>query len=262
MGLGLRGPAVTGGSEAAAPRHAGLTRLRLLLIGWVVLYHLDLTLRVTAGLPWLRPVLKAGYLGVDGFFLLSGFALWLGYAARPPSGAAGVGRFLLRRMAKIWPLHASALGLLAALVGFAAGAGVPIHDPERFGFAGFLLQLALVNAWETTGHHARNYPSWALSVEWAGYLAFPLLIRGLLRLPRRVVPFAALLALAGLWALAASSPTVGLDHTLHLGLLRFGLEFCLACLSAASRRRDGSPSRSSSAPLWRCRRGSLSARMG
>lgn len=134
-------------------------------------------------------------------------------------------------MAKIWPLHVLALGLLAALVGLATAAGVPVHDPERFGFGEFLLQFALVNAWETTGHHAWNYPSWALSVEWAGYLAFPLLIRGLLRLPGPAVPFAALLALAGLWALAASSPTVGLNHTLHLGLVRFGLEFCLGlCL--------------------------------
>jgi peptidoglycan/LPS O-acetylase OafA/YrhL len=227
MGAGPGGIEGAGSGAAAAPRHAGLTRLRFLLIGWVVLYHLDLTLRVSPELPWLRPVLGVGYLGVDGFFLLSGFALWLGYGARPPTGAAGIGRFLLRRMAKIWPLHALALGLLAALVGLAMLAGVPVRDPERFGLRDFLLQLFLVNAWETTARHAWNYPSWALSVEWAGYLAFPLLVRGLRWLPHAAVPLVPVLALAGLGLLAGALPEVGLNYTLNYGLVRFGLEFCL-----------------------------------
>jgi peptidoglycan/LPS O-acetylase OafA/YrhL len=229
LGVGNRGatgtaPPATGG---AAPRHAGLTRLRLLLIGWVVLYHLDLTLAVTTDLPWLRPVLGVGYLGVDGFFLLSGFALWLGYGARPPVGWPAIRQFLLRRMAKIWPLHAAALLLLAALVGLAVLAGVQIRDPERFGLRDFLLQFFLVNAWETTDRHAWNYPSWALSVEWAGYLAFPLAIQGMLRLPRPAVPLVPVLALAGLAALTVWQPWLGLNYTVNLGLLRFALEFAL-----------------------------------
>ena len=92
-------------------------------------------------------------------------------------------------MAKIWPLHALALLLLAAVVGLALLAGAEVRDMERFGLRDFLLQLFLVNAWETTSRHAWNYPSWALSVEWAGYLAFPLVIQGIRHLPRgRDVP--------------------------------------------------------------------------
>jgi peptidoglycan/LPS O-acetylase OafA/YrhL len=218
------------GGVEGAPRDASLTRLRFLLIAWVVLYHLDLTLRVSEALPWLRPVLGRGYLGVDGFFLLSGFALWLGYAGRPPQGRAGIGAFLLRRFAKVWPLHAVALLALAALVAAAAVAGVAIRDPDRFRAEDFLLQLALVNAWETTDRHAWNYPSWALSAEWAGYLAFPWVLRGVLGLPHRAVPAAALLAGAGLLVLSRHVPLVGLNLTIHLGLARFGLEFVLGLL--------------------------------
>ncbi len=218
------------GGVEGAPRDASLTRLRFLLIAWVVLYHLDLTLRVSEALPWLRPVLGRGYLGVDGFFLLSGFALWLGYAGRPPQGRAGIGAFLLRRFAKVWPLHAVAMLALAALVAAAAVAGVAIRDPDRFRAEDFLLQLALVNAWETTDRHAWNYPSWALSAEWAGYLAFPWVLRGVLGLPHRAVPAAALLAGAGLLVLSRHVPLVGLNLTIHLGLARFGLEFVLGLL--------------------------------
>lgn len=212
---------------AVAPRHEGLTRLRFVLIGWVVLYHLDLALRVTAVFPWLRPVLGVGYLGVDGFFLLSGFALWLGYGSRPPVGAAGIRRFLLRRLAKIWPLHMLALVALAAIVLAARAGGAAIRDPDRFGAGDFVLQLFLVNAWETTDRHAWNYPSWALSVEWAGYLAFPAVLALLLRSRTAFLFPLAAAAVAGLFWLAAGEDGVGLNHTLHLGLVRFGLEFVL-----------------------------------
>ncbi|MDO9707905.1 acyltransferase family protein [Paracraurococcus lichenis] len=212
-------------ANGAAQRLAGLTRLRVFLIGWVILYHLNLPLHVTDAWPWLGPLLWHGYLGVDGFFLLSGFALWLGYGARPPRGAAGIGRFLLRRVAKIWPLHLVALVGLALLVGALLAAGVTIRDPERFSARDFVLQLFLVHAWETTERFSWNYPSWALSVEWAGYLVFPALLAVLLRLPRPVLAAVPVAALAGLLAMTLTTVNFSLNHSLHLGLVRFFLEF-------------------------------------
>jgi peptidoglycan/LPS O-acetylase OafA/YrhL len=211
----------------AAPRAAGLTKLRFFFIAWVVLYHLDLALDVSAELPWLKPVLGRGYLGVDGFFLLSGFAMWLGYAARPPRDWPAVRQFLVRRLAKIWPLHALALLALALLVGLALASGIGIRAPERFNPRDLLLQLLLVNDWETMRAHAWNYPSWALSAEWAGYLAFPLLLGALLRLPARAVPAVVGGAFVGLCLLPYADPGAGLNLTLHLGLARFFLEFAL-----------------------------------
>jgi peptidoglycan/LPS O-acetylase OafA/YrhL len=168
-----------------------------------------------------------GYLGVDGFFLLSGFALWLGYGARPPADAAGVRRFLVRRLAKIWPLHALALLALAAIVGLAQAGGATINEPERFSGRDFLLQLFLVNAWETTSRFSWNYPSWALSVEWAGYLAFPAVLLLLLRQRTAFVPVLAAAAVAGLFWLGSRDAEIGLNYTFHLGLVRFAFEFSL-----------------------------------
>ena len=106
-------------------------------------------------------------------------------------------------------------------------AGVAIRDPERFRAGDFLLQLFLVNAWETTDRHSWNYPSWALSVEWAGYLAFPAVLLLLRRAATAFLFPLAAAAVAGLFALSALYPPVGLNHTLHLGLVRFALEFTL-----------------------------------
>jgi peptidoglycan/LPS O-acetylase OafA/YrhL len=116
---------------------------------------------------------------------------------------------------------------LALLVGLAMALGVPIREPERFGARDFVLQLLLVHGWETTDRFSWNYPSWALSVEWAGYLIFPLVLAGLLRLPRIAVPLVPLLGLLGLAGLTAFGPVDSLNYTLNYGLVRFGLEFVL-----------------------------------
>jgi peptidoglycan/LPS O-acetylase OafA/YrhL len=209
----------------AGVRHAGLTRLRAVLIGWVVLYHLDLLLNVSGAWPWAASLLQHGYLGVDGFFLLSGFALWLGYGDDPPRDGASVRRFWQRRFARTWPLHAVVLLALGLLVAAVTVADVTINDPGRFELRDYALQFTLLNGWETTDRHAWNSLSWALSVEWAGYLAFPLLVHGIRRLPAAALPALVGLALAGLGALGAGQ--AGLNLTLHLGLARFGLEFIL-----------------------------------
>ncbi|GGG25482.1 acyltransferase [Caldovatus sediminis] len=219
------GAAAPGG--AAPPRVAALTRLRLLFIGWVVIYHLELALGALRGVPVAEAVVRKGWLGVDGFFLLSGFALWLGYHRRPPWGLRGHARFLGRRLARLYPLHALALLALAALVGLAALAGLQVNDPTRFGMRDFWLQALLVNSWETTDVLAWNYPSWALSAEWAGYLAFPLLLAAVLAAPRPALLAVPPLALAALLALGARDPGAGLNLTVHLGLLRFASEFVL-----------------------------------
>ncbi|HZF75414.1 MAG TPA: acyltransferase family protein, partial [Acetobacteraceae bacterium] len=144
-----------------------------------------------------------------------------------PAGLSGWTRFVAGRAARIWPLHAVALVALAVLVAAVVAVGQPIEQPERFGLDEFILQALLMNAWETSDLHAWNYPSWALSAIWAGYLAFPLILSLVLRLGPAVLACLAAASLAGLFILAARDPGAGLNWSLHLGLVRFGCGFLL-----------------------------------
>jgi len=211
--------------KQAAQRRPALTRLRVLLIGWVLVYHLELPLRALRGLGFMEGVALKGYLGVDGFFLLSGFALVLGYAHRPPAGFAGWVGFMRGRLVRVLPLHWVMLVALLALVLAAMAAGFAVNAPERFGVREFVLQALLLHGWETTSQHAWNYPSWALSVILAGYIAFPALLAGMVAAPAGVLLLLLVVAAVGLFALGAVDPLLQLNHTLHLGLPRFFLEF-------------------------------------
>src|SRR6188768_1996982 len=90
----------------------GLTGLRGIGALWVLLFH-------WAGLrQWGReaPVLGFGYLGVDLFFLLSGFVLTHVYLRRLSLDWASYRQFLLLRFARIYPLYASVLLAFAAAI--------------------------------------------------------------------------------------------------------------------------------------------------
>ncbi|MGG5811209.1 acyltransferase family protein [Falsiroseomonas sp. CW058] len=213
--------------SAKPERLATLTRLRLLLIIWVLVYHLELTLHALRSLPVADVIVMRGYLGVDGFFVLSGFALFLGYRHRPPLGLAGWADFVRRRAERVFPLHLAMLLALALLVGLAVLLDLRINEPQRFGAWEFAMQAALLHAWETTGIHAWNYPSWALSAVWAGYLVFPLLLVPAIGLRPAGAVLVSVLCLCALALLGELRPRTQLNWTLHLGLVRFGLEFLL-----------------------------------
>ena len=225
--VGIYAREVQAGGRTRPERLAALTRLRAVLIGWVLVYHLELALHALRGVPVAEPVALKGYLGVDGFFILSGFALFLGYRHRPPLGLAGWAQFVRRRAERIFPLHLAALGLLVLLIGGAMLAGVRVNDPGRFGAWELAMQALLINAWETTSQHAWNYPSWALSAIWAGYLLFPLLLTVMLSRGQASCWVIVAACIAGLAWLGAQEDGAQLNRTLHLGLVRFGLEFLL-----------------------------------
>lgn len=115
----------------ANPRLRALDALRAVAVGLVLFHHWDEPLPATSPLlpAWLAPAVRAareaGWIGVDLFFVLSGFLvaglLFREWRDRQPQNGGGnyhgphVGRFLVRRGFKIYPLFYVFLGVVVAL---------------------------------------------------------------------------------------------------------------------------------------------------
>jgi peptidoglycan/LPS O-acetylase OafA/YrhL len=118
-------------------------------------------------MPHGLPFLSFGYLGVDFFFLLSGFILARAYGdrfARQWRGSDYLS-FVRRRAWRLLPLHWTVL----ATVALSQLISVPSLDPGSM-----LQEFALMSAWYPRGM-VINPPDWSLSAEWAANLIFPLL---------------------------------------------------------------------------------------
>jgi peptidoglycan/LPS O-acetylase OafA/YrhL len=151
-----------------------LTVCRALLAAWVFIYHVDLHAQFAAYLGPLAGLVRRGYLGVDGFFLLSGMILSQVHVEFATS-RRGTFRFWGKRLARIYPVHLATILFLLALTLAGAAAGITARDPNRFAGDALLANLLLVHGWGFSDTLAWNYPSWSVSSEWAGYLLFPLL---------------------------------------------------------------------------------------
>src|SRR4051812_31494401 len=144
-----------------------LTGLRGVGAVWVVLFH-----------TWIgrHQLVTSGYLGVDLFFILSGFILAHVYADRFTAPGA-YRRFLRARVARIYPLHIIMLMSLAALVIAMPSFQLRFAPSEfRFTAAGFVACVFLVQDWLPRLEQTWNAPAWSLSAEWLVYLLFPIFI--------------------------------------------------------------------------------------
>lgn len=145
-----------------------LTSLRFFAALWVVLYTYikELSGAVPLGLT------DHGYLGVDLFFILSGFILSYVYLESFGSGRFNYLTFVNHRLARIYPLHIATLLFSLALIGMAAMKGVQL-DPNAQNWAALPAHLTLTQAWGLAPTASFNHPSWSISAEWFAYLSFP-----------------------------------------------------------------------------------------
>jgi peptidoglycan/LPS O-acetylase OafA/YrhL len=158
-----------------------LTSLRAVLALWVLLRHMFVVdpVPVASDPGFLSNLLSHGYLGVDGFFILSGFILAYNYKADfalPRSNTYW--NFLVARVARIYPVHLTTLLLVAALVVIPA----MLKPPGRLGTPtyaadAFFYNVLLVQAWYVAPSTTWNDVAWSVSAEWFAYLCFPLFLR-------------------------------------------------------------------------------------
>ncbi len=145
-----------------------ITALRFAAALWVAVYAFWENL-AGVGLPGL---VAKGYLGVELFFVLSGFILSHVYLAQAGEKRFSYGRFLWARVARVYPLHIATLlgvGLLAAA---AIVAGMSV-DSNVLSWSSLPANLLMVHAWGLAPAAGWNHPSWSISAEWFAYLCFP-----------------------------------------------------------------------------------------
>jgi peptidoglycan/LPS O-acetylase OafA/YrhL len=204
---------------AAAADLPALTGVRFLLALWVVLYHDE---RIVVGDQGYVPLLYQGHLGVDGFFLISGFILAHVYGGRFAAHESGLYRhFLWARLARIWPAYAVALLFWTWLWQL-------------------LCHLAMVQSWGIGDIYIFNLPAWSLSAEWAAYLLFPLVMllsRRFSRTPARLAAIAG--AFAALYAVCRLLGCEHLDQPGVFGMPRLAAEFFVGVML----RSFGTPAR-------------------
>lgn len=209
-----------------------LTGVRAYAALWVVLLHFRANEGIagTINFDWLA---ARGFWGVDVFFVLSGFILTHTYYRTfnsPDFNLSVFKLFLVKRLARIYPLHLVTFLVFLGLALWGAYSGREIVNGARCGWEAVLPNLLLLHAWGTTAALSWNYPSWSISAEWFAYLALVvvgarILWRNKLAHSYRAVVFS-WLAIC-LWA---GLQGYGVDHYTTTGVLRIIPEFLAGCL--------------------------------
>jgi peptidoglycan/LPS O-acetylase OafA/YrhL len=168
-------------------RLPGLDALRALAIVWVILFHAG-----TLSLGWpLGPVARFGWMGVDLFFVLSGFLIGAQWFEALLNRRAHFGAFYARRAYRIFPAYLVTLGLYA----FIPATRERAQMQPLWQFFTFTENLLIDFSSSKTFSHV-----WSLCVEEHFYIVFPLLSLALFRgaTLKRTIAFASLIVLGGL----------------------------------------------------------------
>ncbi len=207
-----------------------LTGVRGVAAIWVVFNHVYS--RDHFPFP-LGTLIWRGYQGVDLFFVLSGFVMALSYARAFSKGfrPAAYGVFLVRRMARVYPLYA--LVTLAVIVLNRIG-----YFGDRYSIAVSMLNLTMLQSLVMAP--VMNLPTWSLSAELAAYLLFPVLAALIVFSNRRVaVVYTVLACLILFWIsrihlpfdIDRDGPLDLYDSTTLLPVLRCLTEFALGLVA-------------------------------
>lgn len=174
-----------------------LTALRFMAALWVVFY----TFWPNLDVGFLPNLAAKGYLGVELFFVLSGFILSHVYLHAFAEKRFSYRGFLWARIARVYPLHVFTLLGVMALGLAAVAVGMSIDD-SVLSWKTLPAHLLMVHAWGFAGEAGWNHPSWSISAEWFAYLAFPLFALAAWPLRRRpwVAAAGAAVFLMGLYA--------------------------------------------------------------
>ncbi|MGH6978941.1 MAG: acyltransferase family protein, partial [Brevundimonas sp.] len=179
-------------------RGGWLDALRFIVASLIILHHFQGAgpLALAEGV---HPVFERGGFLLTNFFLIdSGYVLMRVYGGSVGRGAMSAKDFFLKRFLRVYPAHLI-MGLsLVVLMLVSAAMGIAPRAPEWFRWDQLPAQLTLTQAFGVPGGLGWNAPSWSISALIGCYLAFPWMLRGLMR----VGPWGALVAGVGLYLVA------------------------------------------------------------
>ena len=203
----------------------------------VALYHVDFLSHLNASSSYSHlhdvPFLRNSYLFVDFFFALSGFVIAANYHQRLLDGF-GVGRFLLLRLGRLYPLHFAMLAayvalkllqiLIPALSSFSSAA--PFSTPQQAPDT-ILANLLLIQSLHLYDFLTWNLQSWSISTEFYTYAIFAACLVGL----RKHGWIALLIAMIGGPILIATLSRNNMDTTYDWGIIRCVYGFAAGVIS-------------------------------
>ena len=183
---------------------------------WVVLFHFHFTALpgVAEVVGLLGPLVTAGALGVDLFFVLSGFVIAYTYLDQlgPALRTRVTARFVWARLCRMWPAYALVFHLFGIWLVFRSVAGsdgeIAFQSVQPELDAGeYLQQLFMVQLWDDRFFDGSSWvgSTWSISAEWLAYLLFPVAALGFFRLRR--LPAVVLAAAAVALMAPRRSPT-------------------------------------------------------
>lgn len=133
------------------------------------------------------PLLNNAWLFVDFFFVLSGFVIAANYQQRLLEGF-GMGRFLLLRLGRLYPLHFTMLALgvavkllllgVPSLTSVTQAAPAPFTSPQEAPDT-ILANLLLIHGLHLYDFFTWNAQSWSISTEFYTYVIFAVCVAGL-----------------------------------------------------------------------------------
>jgi peptidoglycan/LPS O-acetylase OafA/YrhL len=196
-----------------------LTGLRFIAAFWLLIYFF--WERFGLGPRENFPLIEKGSMGVDLFFILSGFILAHVYGPQVEAKTFHWRTFLWARLARVYPLHLICLLAMIGLWAVSKAIGASIQE-DAFIVSQIPAHVALVQAWGTVGSDGWNFPSWSISAEWFAYLTFPVTF-AIAALFRKAALAGVALAMGLFWVLVAfahSQNMVLIDMTWQGGALR------------------------------------------
>jgi len=156
-----------------------LTGVRFFAALWVLLLHFrEYQVDRIWKFPIIDPFVAQGTLGVDLFFVLSGFIMSHVYRVvfRDRVTKASYRGFIIYRVARLYPVHFATFAMMVGMAGAQSLIiGSPPAHPERYSWLAVVTTLTMTHDW-FVGIYTPNMPAWSISSEFAAYLFFPFLM--------------------------------------------------------------------------------------